>query len=244
MGKMLTHQRRGKGGVFAVPSHRFFTKLQYPNYIYTLEAKAQVIDLHDDVGRSAPLAELQMPDGRRVLCIAAEGLAIGDWVSIGSTGSPIVGSIMPLGNIPDGTPIFNVELHPQDGGHVARAGGSSAFIISHDEETGVVSVQLPSKRTLALSPKCVATIGVSSGGGRLEKPFKKAGNAFFAAKARGRQYPSVRGTAMNAYDHPYGGRTGGRPTAVSRHAPPGRKAGHIAARSTGRRKAKRKVGGE
>jgi large subunit ribosomal protein L2 len=244
MGKMLTHQRRGKGGVFEVPSHRFFAKLQYEPCVYTSDSKAQVIALHDDVGRSSPLAELQSLEGKRILCIAAEGLAIGDWVSLGSSGSPIIGSIMPLGNIPDGTPIFNIEIHPQDGGHVARAGGTSAFIVSHDEETGIVSVQLPSKRTLALSPKCMATIGIASGGGRLEKPFKKAGNAFFAAKARGRVYPKVRGTAMNAYDHPYGGRTGGRPTAVSRHAPPGRKAGHIAASSTGRRKAKRNIGGE
>ncbi len=244
MGKKLAHQRRGKGGVFEVPSHRFFARMHYAPQIYTCDAKAQVIAFHDDIARSSPLAELMLPDGTRVLCIAAEGLAVGDWVSLGATGAPQTGSIMPIGSIPDGTPVFNIELHSQDGGKAARAGGSSAFIISHDEETGVVSVQLPSKRTLALSPKCFATIGIASGGGRLEKPFKKAGNAFFAAKARGRQYPSVRGTAMNAYDHPYGGRTGGKPTTVSRSAPPGRKAGHIAARSTGRRKTKRNVGGE
>src|SRR3989338_6911624 len=167
MGKKLTHQRRGKGSVFEVPSHRFFAKMHYPQFLYTSDARAQVIALHDDVGRSAPLAELQFPDGKKVLCIAAEGLTIGEWVSIGAAGSLVTGSIMPLGSIPEGTPVFNIELSPHDGGKAARAGGSSAFIISHDEETGVVSVQLPSKRTLSLSPQCIATVGIASGGGRL-----------------------------------------------------------------------------
>jgi large subunit ribosomal protein L2 len=146
---------------------------------------------------------------------------------------------MPLAAVPDAMPVFNVELAPRDGGRIVRSSGAGAFVLSHDEETGLVSVQLPSKKVLVLPPQCFATIGIAAGGGRLEKPLKKAGTAWHAAKARGSYYPRVRGTAMNAYDHPYGGRTGGRPTSVGRNAPPGRKAGHFSAASTGRKKAKR-----
>ncbi len=76
---------------------------------------------------------------------------------------------------------------------------------------------------------------------RLEKPFLKAGNKWFKMKALNRYYPHVRGRAMSAYDHPYGGKTGGKPTMVSHGTPPGRKAGHIGARRTGRRKGKSTV---
>ncbi|MEM4052736.1 MAG: 50S ribosomal protein L2, partial [Ignisphaera sp.] len=78
-----------------------------------------------------------------------------------------------------------------------------------------------------------------AGGGRLEKPLLKAGNAYYKWRAKARKWPRVRGVAMNAVDHPHGGgshQSESKPTTVSRRAPPGRKVGHIAARRTGRRK--------
>jgi len=84
-----------------------------------------------------------------------------------------------------------------------------------------------------------ATIGVIAGGGRLEKPLLKAGAAYWKWSAKSYWWPRVRGLAMNPVSHPHGGgRHVGRPTTVSRNAPPGRKVGHIAARRTGRRKGK------
>ncbi len=79
---------------------------------------------------------------------------------------------------------------------------------------------------------------MAAGGGRLEKPFKKAGTHWHAVRARNKYYPVVRGTAMAAYDHPHGGKSFGKPTAVKRSTPPGRKVGQVAAKRTGRRKGK------
>ena len=77
------------------------------------------------------------------------------------------------------------------------------------------------------------------GGGRLEKPLMKAGTNFYKKHAQNRKWPVNRGVHMSAYTHPFGGKQHhkGRGSATSRNAPPGRKVGHIAARSTGRKKA-------
>ncbi len=80
-------------------------------------------------------------------------------------------------------------------------------------------------------------IGVPAGGGRLEKPWVKAGKRSHAMMARGKLYPRTVGVAMNAVDHPYGGKKKhAKFKTISRHAPPGRKIGSIAARRTGKRK--------
>ena len=89
-----------------------------------------------------------------------------------------------------------------------------------------------------MNPKCRATIGIIAGGGRVDRPFLKAGKKYHKMKTRAAKYPRVRGVAMNVIDHPFGGgnmQHPGRPTTVSRRAPPGRKVGQIAARRTGRR---------
>jgi len=80
-------------------------------------------------------------------------------------------------------------------------------------------------------------IGVVAGGGRIDKPLLKAGNAYWKYKAKRNCWPKVRGVAMNPVDHPHGGGNHqhvGHPTTVSRMAPPGQKVGLIAARRTGR----------
>ena len=88
-----------------------------------------------------------------------------------------------------------------------------------------------------LHANCRATIGIVAGGGRIEKPFVKAGTKYHLVKVKCWKWPVVRGKAMNACSHPHGG--GAHPkgsTPVSRNAPPGAKVGHISPRRTGRRK--------
>lgn len=80
-------------------------------------------------------------------------------------------------------------------------------------------------------------VGVVAGGGRIDKPLMKAGNAFWKHKAKRNAWPRVCGIAMNPVDHPHGGGNHqhvGHPTTVRRSAPPGQKVGLIAARRTGR----------
>jgi large subunit ribosomal protein L2 len=97
---------------------------------------------------------------------------------------------------------------------------------------------MPSGVLKWFNPKCRATVGIVAGGGRVDRPFLKAGKKYHKMKARAAKYPRVSGVAMNAIDHPFGGgnrKHPGRPTTVSRNAPPGRKVGQIAARRTGKR---------
>ncbi|RLI95105.1 MAG: 50S ribosomal protein L2, partial [Candidatus Altiarchaeales archaeon] len=104
---------------------------------------------------------------------------------------------------------------------------------------GITYVKLPSKKIVAFNSNARATVGKIAGGGRKDKPMARAGQAFHKHRAKNKLYPRVCGRAMNAVDHPHGGGRHphvGRPTTVSRNAPPGRKVGHISARRTGLKK--------
>ncbi|MFQ5837038.1 MAG: 50S ribosomal protein L2, partial [Candidatus Bathyarchaeia archaeon] len=134
----------------------------------------------------------------------------------------------------------NIELSPGDGGKLARSSGSYATVVTHTPDGTII--KLPSRKTRYVNDLCRATVGVISGAGRVDKPFLKAGAKFHLMKAKGHMYPRTRGIAMVAAAHPYGSskRGGRKVTTVSRHAPPGKKVGLIAARSAGRKRKRRK----
>ncbi|MEG3224045.1 MAG: 50S ribosomal protein L2 [Methanobacteriales archaeon Met13] len=241
MGKRLIIQRRGRGTpTYRSASHRFKGKIAYRS-LDELEKegslKGIVADIIHDPGRSAPVALIKFENGEKQLILAPESIRINDEVACGISAPISPGNSLPLAEIPEGTPLYNLENNPGDGGRFVRSSGTYASLITHD--VGKAIVELPSGELKAFHPQCRATVGVVAGGGRKEKPFLKAGNKFHAAKARGKKNVTVRGVAMNAVDHPHGGgnrQHPGKPTTVSRHAPPGRKVGSIAARRTGRRR--------
>ena len=239
MGTHLRQQKRGHGSpVYQAPSHRFSAETSYSllkNY-----KRAEVLEIMDDVGRHPLVAKLMTDDNKQFDIIASEGLGVGDIVGI-CDGELRVGNIQQLKTIPDGAPIFNIEKNPNDGGKIARSGGTAATVVAHDEDNNTVKVILRSKKELILSGECLATIGIANGGGRTEKPFKKAGTKFYAMHARNRYWPKVTGTSMSAYDHPHGGRSLGKSNTVKRSTPPGRKVGSVAAKRTGRSKGKAQV---
>ena len=236
MGRRIQGQRRGRGGpTFRAPSHRYKSRKQHKRTEETDLVSGEVVGLEHDPARSAPIAEVAFEDGDRRLVLAPEGVAVGDEIQVGVSASIEPGNTLPLAEIPEGVPVCNVESQPGDGGKFARASGTSANLITHDRNAAVV--QLPSGETKRLNPECRATIGVVAGGGRTEKPFVKAGNKHHKMRARGSKYPTVRGVAMNAVDHPFGGggrQHPGRPKSISRNAPPGRKVGDISSRRTGK----------
>jgi large subunit ribosomal protein L2 len=168
--------------------------------------------------------------------VAPEGAQIGQEVECGEDAALATGNTLLLEYIPEGTPIFNIEGKPGDGGRYVKASGLTATIISIDKQKAMV--RLPSGTQKAFSPRCRATVGIVAGGGRSEKPLLKAGTVWHLTRGKARKWPVVRGAAMNAASHPHGGgshQSPGRPTTVSRHAPPGRKVGNIAARQTSRK---------
>lgn len=237
MGKRILSQRMGRGTqVFRSPSHMRIAPVRYPP-LNRETKRGIVVELLHEPGRSAPVALIKLEDGSEFYNIAVEGLRIGQTIEIGSDAQPNVGNIIALRNIPEGTRICNIELRPGDGGKLVKTGGSYAILIGKSSTHAVIT--LPSGRQKSVLLDARATIGVVAGGGRLEKPLLKAGNAYYKWRAKARKWPRVRGVAMNAVDHPHGGgshQSESKPTTVSRRAPPGRKVGHIAARRTGRRK--------
>lgn len=236
MGKRLIQQRRGRNrGHFRTPSHRFRGEVKYMNDVKKREGIVE--DIIHDPGRTAPLACIRLEDNSKILIIAPEGIGVGDSIKFSDNKNDIgKGNILPVGKIPEGIPIYNIELKPGDGGKLVRSAGNNATIVSHDSEKTVV--QLPSGSFKTLSSDCKASIGSVAGGGRQDKPFLKAGKKHKAYRARGKQYPTVRGVAMCAVSHPHGGgghQHVGKPYTVKRGASPGRKVGCIAAKRTGRK---------
>ena len=236
MGKRLITQRRGKASpVHQSPGHRHVGPAKHPKV--RSETTGVVKDIIHAPGRSAPLAEVQTPDGKIHHVIAAEGTSVGQ--SIGFTTSDVKpGNLAYLHAIPEGTPIYNIEGQPGDGGKFVRAAGTAAFVVSREADR--VTVRMPSGQFKQFHPSCRATVGVVSGGGRGDKPLAKAGKVHHKYRSKGVLFPRVRGVAKNPVDHPHGGgnahRKEGKPTTLKRGTPPGRNVGHIAARRTGLKK--------
>jgi large subunit ribosomal protein L2 len=179
-----------------------------------------------------------LENGETFPVVAVEGMYVGQVIEMGEQATIAPGNILPLARIPEGTEVSMIEHKPGDGGKLVRAPGTYATVTSQLGDRTIVS--LPSKKVIELSSKCLAMIGVVAGGGIRDKPFLKAGKKhhWMVAKHRVATYPRVRGVAMAAAYHPFGGtrKKLGRPETVSRNAPPGRKVGYIAARRTGRKK--------
>ena len=233
MGKNLIQQRRGKGT----------TRYRARSFAAAGEAGLRgtksytVLDLINSAGHSAPLARVQYEDNTRGLIIAAEGLFVGKQYAIGEEAPVDYGNALALKDIPEGTPVFNIENKPGDGGKFIKSSGAAGRLVSRTEKG--ITVKLPSKRNKTFHPECKAIIGFVAGGGRTEKPLLKAGTKHHAMKARNKYYPIVSGSAMNAVAHPLGNKRTlrkSKATPTSRHAPPGRKVGAIAARRTGRKR--------
>ncbi|MCF7798728.1 50S ribosomal protein L2 [Candidatus Woesearchaeota archaeon] len=235
MGKPITAQKRGKGkATFTAPSFKFKGEAKV-----LAKESAVVVDIVHCAGHTAPLAQVFYEDGIAGYTIAAEGIAVGDEIKMQD--APLAhGNVLALKDIPEGVAIFNIEGRPNDGGKFVRGSGTTARVISKAKDG--VTIQLPSRKQKKFHPDCRATIGVAAGGGRVEKPFLKAGKKFYAAKARNKYWPVVSASAMNAVAHPFGNKRTLRKSKAKpapKNAPPGRLVGAIRPRKTGRARGKR-----
>ncbi len=236
MGKRLITQRRGAASPsHSTPGHRHHGPVKLPQV--RGEVKGTIEAIEHSPGHTAPVAVVKFPDGSAQRFLAAEGTAIGGEISV-ATAELKPGNVLKLSDIPEATPVYNIEAQPGDGGKFVRAAGTTAAVIGRS--AAGVTVRLPSGAFKVLHPACRATIGVVAGGGRGDKPFVKAGKVHHAVRSSAKLFPRVRGVAKNPVDHPHGGgnahRKEGKPTTVARGTPPGRNIGHIAARRTGLRK--------
>ena len=244
MAKRIITQKRGRGSsTYRSPSHRFAGK---PTHRPLDEKEKQgvvngvVKDIIKCPGHYAPLAVVQYETNQTGFIIAPHKLKVNQEVSTGILATVKEGNTLPLKNIPEGTPVYNLEIQPGDLGKLVRTSGSVARIVS--KLKGKVTIKLPSQKRKDFNPECRATIGIVAGAGRKEKPLYKAGRNYHKKKARNKLYPRTSAGAMNATDHPFGSGRGG-PTFGGKHssiapknAPPGRKVGLLRPKHTGRNK--------
>jgi large subunit ribosomal protein L2 len=225
MGKRLITQRRGRGfGRYRSPRHLRFTSATHPKI---REGTGTVVDIVHEAGRIAPLAKVMYGNNEQFM-IAPDGMTVGQEVSVGARGAVVAGNTMPVGNLPEGTIVYNVESQPGDGGKFARTAGTAATIVTQGAKTVLL---MPSGKFKDVDRKCMATVGLVSGGGHKDKPFAKSGKKFWAYHGKAKAYFKVKGVAMNPVNHPHGG--GGHPhvgtqSSVGRNTPPGRKVGRLA----------------
>jgi large subunit ribosomal protein L2 len=162
---------------------------------------ATVKTIEYDPNRSARIALLVYEDGEKRYIIAPAGLKAGQEVRSGSGVPPEVGNCLTLAEIPLGTLVHNIELHPGKGGAMARSAGSYAQLTSRDGKYAII--KLPSGESRMILVTCRATIGTVSNPDHQLIRSGKAGRTRWLGRR-----PRVRGVAMNPVDHPMGGGEG------------------------------------
>ncbi len=164
----------------------------------------KVATIEYDPNRTSNIALIVYADGEKRYIIAPSGLTVGMTVISGETVDVKVGNACPIINIPVGTVIHNIELHPGKGGQLARSAGSSAQILGRDER--YVLVRLTSGEVRKVLGTCRATIGTVGNEDHSLVRIGKAGRARHMGLR-----PEVRGSVMNPVDHPHGGGEGKAP---------------------------------
>ena len=154
-----------------------------------------------DPNRTARIALLVYPDGEKRYMLASNGLKVGQKIETGKGIAPEIGNTLPLSDIPLGTLVHNIELHPSQGGVMARSAGTYAQLTSREGKYAIV--KLPSGESRMVLVTCRATVGIV---GNTEHNLERSGKAGRSRWLGSR--PRVRGVAMNPVDHPMGGGEG------------------------------------
>ncbi len=162
---------------------------------------ARVATIEYDPNRSSRIALLHYRDGEKRYILHPVGLAVGDTVMNGPAAEIKPGNALPLASIPLGTVVHAVELVPGNGAQMARSAGAAIQLMAR--ENGMATLKMPSSEIRLVPDGCMATVGQV---GNTEHENLTIGNA---GRNRHRGFrPHVRGTAMNAVDHPHGGGRG------------------------------------
>jgi large subunit ribosomal protein L2 len=162
---------------------------------------ATVKTIEYDPNRSARIALVVYADGEKRYIVAPNGLKVGQKIISGAGIAPEVGNCLPLGEIPLGTFVHNIELRPGQGAAMARSAGTHAQLTAREGTHAVL--KLPSGETRMVLVSCRATVGtVSNPDHSLESSGKAGRSRWFGRR------PRTRGVVMNPVDHPMGGGEG------------------------------------
>ena len=162
---------------------------------------AEVLTIEYDPNRSARIALVEYTDGEKRYIVAPEGLQVGQKIMSGEKAAPEVGNALFLADIPLGTMIHNIELHPGRGANIARSAGASAQLKARDGKFAIIA--LPSGEVRMILTTCLATIGSVGNSEHNQQVSGKAGRSRWLGRR-----PRVRGVVMNPVDHPMGGGEG------------------------------------
>ena len=165
------------------------------------DVAATVERLEYDPNRSAFIALIKYTDGELAYILAPQRLNVGDTVISGEKVDIKPGNAMPLGNIPIGTIVHNVEMKIGKGGQIGRSAGAYVQLVGKD--SGYAQLKLRSGELRMVPARCMATIGAVSNPDHQNEVIGKAGRNRWKGKR-----PHVRGVAMNPVDHPHGGGEG------------------------------------
>jgi len=202
---IITIRHRGGG------HKRRYRMIDFKRNKYGIEGIVASIEY--DPNRNARIALIHYKDGEKRYILHPKNLNIGDSILTG-TGSPLnIGNTLPIMEIPLGSSIHNIELIPNKGGQLVRAGGTSAKILA--KEGNYVTLRLPSKEIRLIRQECFATVGEISNNDAFLIQSGKAGRTRWLGKR-----PTVRGSVMNPCDHPHGGGEGRAPIGRTRPLTP------------------------
>lgn len=194
-GRITTrHQGGGNKSVYRILNFKM-NKLDVPGRVESIEY---------DPYRTAFIALVVYHDGERCYILAPHGLKKGDKVITSGNAPFKIGNRIPLKKIPVGTFVHNVELFPEKGGQIGRSAGSSIQVLANEE--GYTHLKMSSGEVRKVLWDCLASIGQVSNIEHNLVNIGKAGRSRWLGVR-----PTVRGTAMNPRDHPYGGGEGRQP---------------------------------
>src|SRR5437764_1395271 len=165
------------------------------------DVSARVERIEYDPNRTGFIALLKYEDGTEAYILAPQRLAQGDVVVAGEHVDVKPGNAMPMGNMPIGTIIHNIELKAGKGGQIARSAGTYAQIVGRDQD--YVILRLNSAEQRLVHGRCMATVGAVSNPDHMNISIGKAGRTRWLGWR-----PHNRGVVMNPIDHPHGGGEG------------------------------------
>jgi large subunit ribosomal protein L2 len=189
----ITMRHRGGGHV------RFYRLIDFKRDKDGIPAKVSAIEY--DPNRSARIALLFYADGEKRYILSPDGVKVGDTLLSGEGAEIRVGNVLPIGKIPLGTEVHNVELKPGRGGQLIRSAGGAAQLMAREGD--YVQVKMPSGEVRMIRAVCRATIGHVGNSDHNKIQIGKAGRSRWLGRR-----PKVRGVVMNPVDHPMGGGEG------------------------------------
>lgn len=193
---VITCRHRGGG------HKRLYREIDFRRNKHNIPAK--VVSIEYDPNRNARIALLHYQDGEKRYILHPVGLTVGTTLVSGPDSPIEVGNALPLGSMPLGTSVHNVELYPGRGGQIVRSAGASAQVMA--KEGDYVTLRLPSSEVRLIRRECYATIGQVGNVDARNISLGKAGRKRWMGRR-----PEVRGSVMNPVDHPHGGGEGRAP---------------------------------